>query len=199
MIAAPSNYGSTLKVLACERCDDARVQAPLGDKVVAGGAYGSRLVADLVVNKYWYGLPLNRQRGMLTRLGLDMPSSSMGDQIHWATELLGAHLQTPHRQGAPVDRAPRRRDLAAREGQGLPDRAHHRLAVGLRRRRARSCSSTRARGTRWVRSRARSARRPFLRLAQASSLRMQRPFSTRASSARSSSRSAATCTLAVTS
>ena len=76
------------EVLACERCDDARVQAPLGDKVVAGGAYGSRLVADLVVNKYWYGLPLNRQREMLTPLGLDMPSSSMGDQIHWATELL---------------------------------------------------------------------------------------------------------------
>ncbi|MBK8936887.1 MAG: transposase [Polyangiaceae bacterium] len=61
---------------------------PLGDKVVAGGAYGLRPVADLVVNKCWYGLPLNRQREMLTRLGLDMPISSMGDQIHWATEPL---------------------------------------------------------------------------------------------------------------
>lgn len=76
------------EVLACDRCDQERVQAPLGDKVIAGGAYGSRLVADLVVNKYWYGLPLNRQREMLGRLGLDMPSSSMGDQIQWATELL---------------------------------------------------------------------------------------------------------------
>ncbi len=71
------------EVLACERCDDARVQAPLGDKVVAGGAYGSRLVADLVVNKYWYGLPLNRQREMLTRLGLDMPVRP------WATRSTG--------------------------------------------------------------------------------------------------------------
>ncbi|MBK8936148.1 MAG: transposase [Polyangiaceae bacterium] len=58
-------------------------QAPLGGKVVAGGAYGSRLVADLVVNKYWYGLPLNRQREMLTRLGLDMPKRP------WATRSTG--------------------------------------------------------------------------------------------------------------
>lgn len=76
------------EVLACERCDQTPVRAPLGDKVVEGGAYGSRLVADLVVNKFWFGLPLNRQREMLAQLGLDMPSSSMGDQIQWATELL---------------------------------------------------------------------------------------------------------------
>jgi len=76
------------EVLACEHCEGERVQAPLGNKVIKGGIYGSRLVADLVVNKYWNGLPLNRQREILTRLGLDMPSSSMGDQIQWAAELL---------------------------------------------------------------------------------------------------------------
>lgn len=76
------------EILECERCDHQPVRAPLGDKVIAGGLYGSRLVADLLVNKFWFGLPLNRQREMLMRLGLDMPSSSMGDQIHWATELL---------------------------------------------------------------------------------------------------------------
>ena len=76
------------EILECAHCDGQNARAPLGDKVVAGGAYGSRLVADLVVNKYWNSLPLNRQREMLTRLGLDMPSSSMGDQIRWATELL---------------------------------------------------------------------------------------------------------------
>ena len=60
----------------------------MGDKVIVGGAYGSRLVGHLVVEKYWDGLPLHRQGEQLERLGLSMPSSSMGDQITWATELL---------------------------------------------------------------------------------------------------------------
>jgi transposase len=76
------------EVLGCDGCDGEMVRAPLGDKVVEGGAYGSRLVADLVVGKYRDGLPLHRQGQILGRLGLDIPSSSMADQIHWATELL---------------------------------------------------------------------------------------------------------------
>jgi transposase len=76
------------EILACMDCDAELVRAPLGDKVVAGGAYGSRLVAELVVGKYWDGLPLNRQGDQLARLGLSMPSSSMADQITWATDLL---------------------------------------------------------------------------------------------------------------
>ena len=56
--------------------------------MIAGGAYGSRLVAELVVDKYRDGLPLNREHKRLERLGLDMPSSSMADQIAWAMELL---------------------------------------------------------------------------------------------------------------
>lgn len=76
------------EVLACGKCDAEMLRAPIGDKVVSGGAYGSRLVAHLVVGKYWDGLPLNRQGEQLLRLGLSMPSSSMADQITWATELL---------------------------------------------------------------------------------------------------------------
>lgn len=76
------------EVLGCKKCDAELIRAPLGDKVVAGGAYGSRLVADLVVGKYWTGLPLNRQGEELLRLGLSMPSSSMADQMTWATDLL---------------------------------------------------------------------------------------------------------------
>ena len=76
------------EVLACDPCDAEVVRAPMGDKVITGGAYGSRLVADLVVGKYWESLPLNRQGEILERLGLKMPSSSMADQIRWATELL---------------------------------------------------------------------------------------------------------------
>lgn len=77
------------EVLGCDDCDAEMVRAPLGDKVVEGGAYGSQLVADLVVGKYRDGLPLHRQGQILGRLGLEMPSSSMADQIHWAAELLG--------------------------------------------------------------------------------------------------------------
>jgi len=76
------------EVLACTACEAELVRAPLGDKVVEGGAYGSRLVADLVVKKYWESMPLNRQNEALERLGLSMPSASMSDQIQWATDLL---------------------------------------------------------------------------------------------------------------
>ena len=76
------------EILACDPCDSKIVRAPMGDKVIAAGAYGSRLVADLVVGKYHDGLPLNRQAVILERLGLSMPSSSMSDQITWATDLL---------------------------------------------------------------------------------------------------------------
>lgn len=76
------------EVLACSKCEAEMVRAPMGDKVIEGGAYGSRLVSDLVVGKYWDSLPLNRQKEQLERLGLPMPSSSMADQITWATDLL---------------------------------------------------------------------------------------------------------------
>ena len=76
------------EILACDPCDAELVRAPMGDKVIVGGAYGSRLVADLVVGKYRDALPLHRQGQILERLGLSMPSSSMSDQITWATDLL---------------------------------------------------------------------------------------------------------------
>jgi transposase len=76
------------EILGCDDCDAELVRAPMGDKVVAGGAYGSGLVAKLVVGKYWDGMPLYRQGEELERLGLSMPSSSMSDQIMWAADLL---------------------------------------------------------------------------------------------------------------
>ena len=76
------------EIIACFKCDGEFARAPMGDKVVAGGAYGSRLVGQLVVDKYWHGLPLTRIAQDLQMLGLSMPSSSMSDQIMWATELL---------------------------------------------------------------------------------------------------------------
>lgn len=78
----------TREIIACKKCDAEVMRAPMGDKVVPGGAYGASLVAKLVVGKFDLGLPLHRQGEELQRLGLDMPSSSMSDQIMWATELL---------------------------------------------------------------------------------------------------------------
>lgn len=76
------------EILACNDCDAEMQRAPMGDKVVTGGVYGSRLVATLVVDKYKFGLPLYRQGEKFESLGLLIPSSSMGDQIRWATDLL---------------------------------------------------------------------------------------------------------------
>lgn len=102
------------EVLACDRCDAEMQRAPMGDKVVAGGVYGSTLVATLFVGKYKDGMPLYRQGEALERLGLSMPSSSMADQIQWATDLLrpvwrgliedvrGAHVMHVDATGLPV-------------------------------------------------------------------------------------------------
>ena len=78
----------TREVLACNACEAEVVRSPMGDKVVVGGAYGPSLVSKLVVGKYDDGMPLYRQGEELERLGLKMPSSSMSDQITWATDLL---------------------------------------------------------------------------------------------------------------
>ena len=74
--------------LACLPCDGQIVCAPRGDKIVEGGMYGFRLVAHLLVSKFADGLPAHRQREQLARLGLDLPVSTLIDQLEWATDLL---------------------------------------------------------------------------------------------------------------
>ena len=69
-------------------CDGEITCAPLGDKVVEGGAYSARLVADLITSKFDDALPLYRQHERYERLGFEMPLASMGDQIAWGTDLL---------------------------------------------------------------------------------------------------------------
>ena len=76
------------EVLSCAPCEGELERAPLGDKVISGGIYGSALVSTLLVRKYDHGMTLHRQREELLRLGLDMPSASMSDQIAWITDLL---------------------------------------------------------------------------------------------------------------
>ncbi len=74
--------------LACDPCDGQLVRAPLGDKVVPGGKMGTTLVAQVVAEKYYDGLPLSRQVERFLRLGLGMPISTLTDQVAWAAEVL---------------------------------------------------------------------------------------------------------------
>ena len=74
--------------LACTECEGEIARAPVGDKVVAGGRLGSRLVAELLVDKYRDGLPLHRQKQRFERLGLSLPVSTLADQVTWASDLL---------------------------------------------------------------------------------------------------------------
>jgi transposase len=74
--------------LACKTCEGELVRAPTGDKVVSGGKLGSRLVAQLVVDKYWDGLPLHRQKQRFARMKLAISVSTLADQVTWATDLL---------------------------------------------------------------------------------------------------------------
>jgi transposase len=76
------------EVLVCKPCEGELSRAPLGDKVVSRGIYGSALVGTMLVRKYDHGMTLHRQREELLRLGLDMPSASASDQMQWATDLL---------------------------------------------------------------------------------------------------------------
>ncbi len=74
--------------LACRPCEGELVRAPLGDKVVPGGKMGTTLVAQLLVDKYYDGLPLSRQMERFERLGLEVAISTLADQVGWAAEAL---------------------------------------------------------------------------------------------------------------
>ena len=74
--------------LACRECESQIVRAPLGDKVVAGGRMGTTLVSQLLVDKYWDGLPLHRQKQRFERMGVSIAVQTLADQVAWATDLL---------------------------------------------------------------------------------------------------------------
>lgn len=74
--------------LACLPCEGELVRAPTGDKAVAGGRMGTTLVAQVMVEKYYDGLPLARQVDRYARLGLELAISTLADQVAWAAEAL---------------------------------------------------------------------------------------------------------------
>lgn len=99
--------------LVCAPCEGEIVRAPVGDKVVPSGKFGLMFVAQLLVDKYFDGLPLHRQQKRLQRLGLDVSVSTICDQVRWSTDLL-----------RPLWRAAVAEVIAARvmhlDGTGLP-------------------------------------------------------------------------------
>ncbi|MBK6520812.1 MAG: transposase [Polyangiaceae bacterium] len=116
----------------------------------------------------------------------------MGDQIHWATELLEPIYR--HLIGKALTSTVLHVDATS-----LPVKDKRTPRPGSPSARCGATSATRrgrvplhARGTRWVRSRSEIGPETFLAArTRLRRCRMQRPFSTRASSAKTSSRSAA--------
>jgi len=116
------------EVLACRANDCGVVRGPLGDKVIPGGIYGSQLIAHIVVSKYRMGVSLHRIREELMRMGFDMPSASISDQILWATDLLEpvwralldevthAHLMQLDGTGMPVHHKEKGKAQVVRRG-----------------------------------------------------------------------------------
>lgn len=74
--------------LACETCEAEVVRAPVGDKVVEGGRCGPMLVATMLYDKYYDGLPWHRQVKRFEKMGWKMPVSTATDQAKWAAERL---------------------------------------------------------------------------------------------------------------
>lgn len=74
--------------VGCTGCRTVVVRAPLGDKVIAGGIFGSATVAEFIVDKYRDGLTLHRIRERFQRMGIDIASATISDQILWAAELM---------------------------------------------------------------------------------------------------------------
>jgi len=54
-----------------------------------GREAGERASAQLVVDKYWDGLPLHRQKERFGRLGFPVAVSTLADQVTWATDCSG--------------------------------------------------------------------------------------------------------------
>lgn len=116
--------------LACLSCEAELVRAPVGDRVVEGGRFGSRLVGQILVDKYDDGLPLHRQKQRLARMGLDVAVSTLADQITWVTELLAALWWAARRRMLVVD-------VLHVDGTGLPvlhrdPKTHKKLGTGKR-------------------------------------------------------------------
>jgi transposase len=73
---------------ACRACESAVVQAPAPERLIKGGLPTEAMVAQVLVNKYAWHLPLYRQAQMLASQGIDIDRSTLAFWVGYAaTEL----------------------------------------------------------------------------------------------------------------
>jgi transposase len=82
---------------ACRGCTDGVVQAPAPDNVITGGMVDVSVVAEVIVQKYAWHLPLYRQQQMLAGMNIHLDRSTLarwvGAAAHWL-QPLGERLRT---------------------------------------------------------------------------------------------------------
>jgi len=72
----------------CRACQSAIVQAPAPERLIKGGLPTEAMVAQVLVNKYAWHLPLYRQAQMLASQGIDIDRSTLAFWVGYAaTEL----------------------------------------------------------------------------------------------------------------
>jgi len=80
--------------LSCARCKEGVVSAPASEAPLPGALPGPGLLSQLVVGKYRDGLPLHRQQAIFDkRYGVKLPSSTLGDWLAGACDLLPPVVQ----------------------------------------------------------------------------------------------------------
>jgi transposase len=89
---------------ACPKCHDGVASPPVPPKPIPGGIAGPGLVAYVVVSKFSDHLPLYRLEDILTRHGVFLARSTLGDWVKNAARLLGplAELQKTRVLQSPV-------------------------------------------------------------------------------------------------
>ncbi|MFL6806765.1 MAG: IS66 family transposase [Xanthobacteraceae bacterium] len=73
---------------ACRACEEAVVQAPAPERLIAGGLPSEALVAQVLVSKYADHLPLYRQAQIYARQGVQLDRSTLADWVGRAAFLL---------------------------------------------------------------------------------------------------------------
>ena len=71
------------------RCNGAVVTAPAAPRLIPGGRYSSMFAVDVAISKYLDHAPLERQRRIMARQGLNVSTQTLWDQI----EALGRVLE----------------------------------------------------------------------------------------------------------
>lgn len=70
------------------RCGDTIVTAPGPVRLVEGGRYSTDFAIEVCADKYLNHLPLDRQRKMMRREGLDITTSALWDQVHAVADVV---------------------------------------------------------------------------------------------------------------